>query len=177
MNVISKLMGALLLLAIIGLPIVLRTIKRSTKTQGPLIIGSTVEFPIVSGMRLLIRLVLVLLSAFCVLVFVASLSPGGSVFVVLIPLSVLVAIILAIPRPVVIDSEGIRQGRVLLQEHRTTWNEVSSVARDEQTGRTVVRSKDGNVAAVFSPVLAGRQRFEEEIRVRAKNVVFETRED
>jgi len=108
------------------------------------------------------------------LVLAASRSAGGSL-AVLIPLAVIAAILLAIPRAVILDEAGIMQRRLLFANRQTAWPEVATVARDARTGRTFVWSNERRIAAVFSPVMGGHHRFVQEIRARAKNVVFETK--
>jgi len=58
-------------------------------------------------MTILVTTVLFLRYAFTVLVFAEVVKPGGSAYALLIPLSVFVAIVLAKPKAVVVDKNGI----------------------------------------------------------------------
>jgi hypothetical protein len=125
------------------------------------------------GPKLLIAFVLIILVVFTIVVFAASFTPGASPVAVIIPVAVLLAIGLAMPHAVVLDDTGLNQRRLFLPDRHTRWSDVSVVARDTNTGRTLVWSNDGKIAAVFSPFLVGRHDFEQEIRARAKHVAFE----
>jgi uncharacterized Tic20 family protein len=173
MRIIWPIVRMLIPLSILALPVAFWLIKRSASKQEPFIHGAVLEFPLTRGMRFLIGFVLALLLAFTVLILFALISSGGSPFAVLIPLAVLLAITIATPAAVVVDDTGIRQRRWPLAERQTAWTEVATVTRGANTGRIFVWSTNGKIAAVFSPQLVGQQRFEHEIRARAKNVVFE----
>ena len=160
-------------LSLLVLPVVFWSIKRSAKKQEPLVNGTSLEFPLTRGMRFLIGFVLALLVAFTGLVLVVLKASGGSPFAVLIPLAVLVAVVLAIPRAVVLDEDGIRQRRWPLADRQTAWADVASVSRGSNTGRIFVWSTDGTIAAVFAPQLVGQRRFKHEVMTRAKHVVFD----
>jgi len=170
-------LGMLIPISALGLPIVFWLIKRSAREAEPVRNGASFEFVLGRGLFLLLRLVELLLVAFTVMVFVAVVSTGGSLFAVLIALVVLAAILLATPRSVVVDDDGLRQSRWPLAERQTQWNEIATVSRDARIGGTLVWSTNRNLAAVFSPQLIGQQQFEKEIRARAQNVVFECDSD
>jgi len=85
----------------------------------------------------------------------------------------MVAILLAVPRAVILDETGIMQRRLLFANRQTSWPDIATVARDARTGRIFVWSNERRIAAVFSPVMVGHRRFVQEIMARAKNVVFE----
>jgi len=166
-------LGMLIPLSLVAFPIVFWAVRRSAQRQEPVRKGLALQFGIARGAKLLIAFVLILMVAFTIFVLAASFSPGASPVAVIIPVAVLVAIGLAMPRAVVLDDTGINQRRLLLPDRHTPWSDVSVVARDTNSGRTLVWSNDGKIAAVFSPFSAGRRQFVEEIRARAKHVVFE----
>jgi uncharacterized Tic20 family protein len=166
-------LGLLIPFSLLALPVAFSFIKRSAHKKEPLSNGTELEFALACGMQLLIGFVLILLDAFTILVLVVSLSAGGSPFAALIPAAVVVAIVLAIPHAVVLDDNGIRQRRWLFPSRQTAWADIATVTRDPNTGRTFVWSISGDLAAVFSPLLAGQRRFEHEIKAHANYVVFE----
>jgi hypothetical protein len=115
-------------------------------------------------MRLLLGLVLFLLTAFTVLVLIVALSQSGAWYAVFIPLSVLAAILLAKPRPVALDHNGIRQKRWLREDREIVLTEIAWMERGWRTGTTYVRSKNGGRPISFSLLLVGQSRFEREVR-------------
>lgn len=166
-------LGMLIPISALGLPIVFSLIKRSARKEEPVTNGTALEFSLACGMKTLVRSVLLALAAFTVFVLVTVLSVGASFLAVLIPLSVLIAVSLAIPRPIVLDDAGIRQQRWLLPDRQTGWAEIATFSRGQNTGRMFVWTTAGRIAAVFSPQMVAEGRFEHEIRTRAKNVVCE----
>ena len=139
-------------------------LRRSARKQEPRQEGSATEFPVASGMRFLFSLVAVLLAAFSVLVLAVALARGEGIYAVLIPLVVVLAILLARPRPVVLDHDGVRQHRWLRPDRAIAWNDIASMKRGRNTGLTYVRSKKGGRPISFSPLLVGQPRFEHEVR-------------
>jgi len=141
-------------------------LRRSARKQEPRQEGSATEFPVASGMRFLFGLVVVLLAAFSVLVLAVTVARGEGLYAVLIPLVVLLAILLARPRPVVLDHDGVRQYRWLRADREIAWNDISWMKRGRNTGVTYVRSKKGGWPISFSPLLVGQPRFERDVRAR-----------
>src|SRR5439155_22071109 len=87
-------------------------LRRSAKKLSPTYEGTSVEFYVSPGMRNLLWLTVFFLIAFTVLILATSLSRGGDGWYgVLIPLAVLLAILLAMPRTIIADDRGIRQRR------------------------------------------------------------------
>jgi hypothetical protein len=82
----------------------------------------------------------------------------------LIPTSIFVMILLARPKTVIVDSDGIRQRHSFGVETRISWTDVGAIARGANTGTTYVRSKHRGLKIRFSPFLVGQSRFESEVR-------------
>ena len=157
-------LGILLLLSPIGLAIAFSLARRSARKGEPRQEGPSLEFFLAPGMRFLLALVLVLLAAFSMLVLGVSLSRGEGWYAVFIPLAVLLAILLAYPRPVLLDHNGIRQQRWLRRDREIAWAEVAWIERGWRTGATYVKNKNGGRPISFSPLLVGQSRFEREVR-------------
>ena len=161
---IWRFLGTLLLVSPVALALSFFLIKRSARKQQPRQEGAALEFVPASGTKFLFRLVLILLIAFTILVLAMALSKGEGWYAVLIPLAVLVAILLAEPKPVVVDHNGIRQRRWLRQDREIAWDEIAWMKRGWRTGVTYVKSKNGGRPISFSPLMVGRPRFEREVR-------------
>jgi hypothetical protein len=145
-------------------------LRRSAKKLSPKHEGTSVEFYVSPGMRMLLWLTVSLLIGFMVLVLGASLSRGGDGWYgVLIPLAVLLAILLAMPRTIVADDRGIRQRLWIGGDREITWNEIAWVRRGTNTGVIYVKSKNGGRPVSFSPLLVGQARFEHEVRAHARD--------
>jgi uncharacterized Tic20 family protein len=166
MKVIAEIAGAIVLRALFVAPFALLFwwLRKSAKKLQPQEHDSTVDFFLSPRMRILIGVVLGLLVAFTVLTLVEISRQGGNFFALLIPLCVLAAIILATPHAVVIDHNGIRQGRWFLGDRVIAWNEIASMTRGRNTGTTYVKSRNGGRPISFSPLLVGQSRFEQEVR-------------
>ncbi|HEY6764428.1 MAG TPA: hypothetical protein VI386_06625 [Candidatus Sulfotelmatobacter sp.] len=119
-------------------------------------------------MRILIVVVSVSLGAFSLLVLATTVSHHEGWYAALIPLSVLVAILLAKPRSVLLDHKGIRQERWITRDREIAWHEIAWVARGRNTNTTYVKSKNGGRPISFSPPLVGRSRFEREVRAHCR---------
>src|SRR5580692_7649117 len=102
-------------------------------------------------------------------------SQGGGIVCALIPVSVLVAILLAEPRTVLIDHDGIRQHRWLRGDRVISWNEIAWMKRGRNTGTTYVKSRNGGRPVSFSPLLVGQSRFEREVRKHASGMELDER--
>src|ERR1700749_1048002 len=103
MNVFRQLLILLLALSPLYLFMFLFTwLRRSAKKQRPRENASALEFFPAPGIRILIVSVQVALVAFTILVLAVSIRTGEGWFAVFIPLSVLVAILLAKPRTITI---------------------------------------------------------------------------
>ncbi len=94
-------------------------------------------------------------------------------YAALIPLSVLAAILLAKPRSVLTDHEGIHRGRWLRQDRVIAWNEIAWMRRGRNTGTTYVKSRNGGRPMSFSPLLVGQSRFEREVRKHARELALD----
>jgi hypothetical protein len=146
-------------------------IRRSASKQEPVVTGSALEFSLGRRIQFLVRAVLGLLVAFTVLVVVMAISKGEGLYGALIPLSVLVAMLLARPMPVILDQNGIRQQRWLRSDREMPWSNVGSMARGPNTGTIYVRSKDGGSPIRFSALLVGQSRFEREVSAHVGRAV------
>jgi hypothetical protein len=153
-------------LAVVAVPISFFLIKRSANTREPENDGPALRFDIAPGMRFLIRFILIALGAFSVLVLVTSLRQGEGWYGVFIPIIVLLAILMATPRAVILDSNGIRQQRWIFGERKIAWHEIAWVRRGWRTGTTYVKSSDGGRPISFSSLLLGKHRFEQEVAKR-----------
>jgi len=175
MKVIAEILGAVLLrfLFIAPFGLLFWWLRRSAKRLHPREDGSAIEFFLAPRMRILIGIVLCLLVSFTVLVLAEIVRKGGSLYAALIPLSVLAAIILAEPRAIVTDHDGIRQRRWLRGNRAIAWNEVASMSRGRNTGATYVKSRNGGRPISFSPLLVGQSRFEREVREHTRGVEFD----
>jgi len=145
-------------------------IRRSTKKLRPRENGAGVEFSLVPRMHVLIEIVIVSLVAFTALTVWETVRKGEGRYAALIPLSVLAAILLAKPRTVWTDHEGIHQRRWLRGDRIIAWNEIAWMKRGRNTGTTYVKSRNGGRPVSFSPLLVGQSRFEREVREHARNV-------
>ncbi len=172
MKVIAEIAGAILLRALFVAPFALLFwwLRKSTKKLRPREQMSAVKFFLAPRMRTLIGIVLGLLVAFTILTLVEIARERGSLFAALIPLSVLVAIILATPHAVTTDHSGIRQRRWLLGDRVIGWDEIAWMRRGQNTGATYVKSRNGGRAISFSPLLVGQARFEQEVRAHRPDV-------
>jgi hypothetical protein len=169
MKVLHQLLGLLVAISpIILLMLLFSWLRRSATKYQPREDASALEFFVAPGMRILIRLVLALLVAFTLLTLALAFSKGEGWFGIVIPLSVLVAIILAQPRPVTIDHHGIRQNRWIRRHREIAWSEIAWMRRGLSTGVTYVKSKNGGRPISFSPLLVGQSRFEREVRAHAR---------
>jgi hypothetical protein len=146
--------------------------ERSSEMQEPRQEGSTLEFFPAPRMRILIGLIQFALLAFSA-ALVASVPAGSSLYAVLGPLSVLAAILVAKPRAVLLDDNGIRQKRWIRGECEIAWNEIAWLKRGRNTGTTYVKSKNGGRPISFSRLLVGQSRFEREVRAHAKASLYE----
>lgn len=152
------------------LMVLFNRLRRSAKRAHPREEGASLEFFMAPGMRILIRIVLLSLIVFAALFLAASLFRGGDGwYAAFIPLTVLVAILLATPRAVTLDSNGIRQRRWIRGVREIPWAEVAWMRRGVNTGTTYVKGRNGGRPVSFSPLLVGQARFEREVRAHACN--------
>ncbi len=169
-----KLLGTLLALLVGFSPIaffmlLFKWLRRSARRLEPKDEGSSIKFFVAPRMRFLLLLVLSLLVGFTVLVLAFSLSRGGEGwYAVFIPLAVLLALLLAMPRTISVDHRGIRQHRWLMGDREIPWHEVAWMHRGSNTGAIYVKSKNGGRPVSFSPLLVGQARFEHEVRSHAQ---------
>lgn len=173
-----KILIVVLQLLVMSVPIALFSAlfiltRRSASKSHPRQEGGALVFPLALAPKLLIVIVLVALILFSGLIALASSSAGGSPFVFLIPLSLFAAILLAMPRAVTVDHNGIRQTRWLTRDREIGWNEIDSVSEGARTGTVYVRSQNGGWPISFSPLLVGRPQFERELRSHAPHISIE----
>lgn len=121
-------------------------------------------------MAVLIEIVIASLAAFTALTVVEAARKGEGLYAALIPLSVLAAILLAKPRTVSTDHEGIHQRRWLRGDRVIAWNEIAWMKRDRKTGTMYVKSRNGGRPVSFSPLLVGQSRFEREVRKHTREI-------
>jgi hypothetical protein len=136
------LLGASPIILLVWLAIFFSRTERFSKIQEPRQEGSALKFFLVPRMRILIWVVQFALLAFSA-ALVASVPAGSSLYAVLVPLSVLAAILLAKPRAVLLDHNGIRRKRWIRGEREIAWNEIAWLRRGRNTGTTYVKSKNG----------------------------------
>jgi uncharacterized Tic20 family protein len=153
------------------------SIHRSTLRQEPQQNGLALEFVPARAMQFLVTFILVLLAVFTALITVSLVKEDGGLYAPLIPMSVFVLILLAKPVTVVVDQEGIRQGRWLRSDRRIAWHDIASVEIGPNTGTTYVRSKDGGPKIRFSAHLVGRARFLREVRAHARDADIYSEEE
>lgn len=110
MKAIAIIFGAVLLRFLFVSPFMLLFwwIRRSTRKLRPCENGASVEFSLAPRMHVLIEIVTVSLVAFTALTVWEAAREGEGLYAALIPVSVLVAILLAEPRTVLINHDGIR---------------------------------------------------------------------
>jgi len=148
-------------------------IRRSAKKLHPRENGISIEFSLAPRMLVLIESVIVSLVAFTALTALETVSKGEGRYAALIPLSVLAAILLAKPRTVRTDHEGIHQRRWLRGDRIIAWNEIAWMKRGRNTGTTYVKSRNGGRPVSFSPLLVGQSRFEREVRKHARELEWD----
>src|SRR5260370_2896641 len=73
------------------------------------------------------------------------------------------AILLALPGPVVIDSSGIKQRYRWRREKYIPWSDFASVIHDRDDGSTIVYGKFES-PITFSPYLVDQSRFDREVK-------------
>ena len=177
MKAIALIFAAVLLRFLFVSPFMLLLwwIRRSTKGLRPREDGTYVEFSLAPRMHVLIEIVTVSLVAFSALTVWETVRKGEGSYAALIPVSVLVAILLAEPRTVLIDHDGIRQHRWLRGDRVISWNEIAWMKRGRNTGTTYVKSRNGGRPVSFSPLLVGQSRFEREVRKHASGMELDER--
>lgn len=164
---VFQLLGIMLLLSPIALPVLFWWSRRTAKKQLPRENGDTIEFFVTAGMRLMVRVVLSTLLAFTALLAGTGPREPGTLFALLIPLTVFFLILLVSPIPVIVDRNGIRQSRWFVPAKEIAWEDIASVAYGQNTGTTYVCSRKGGPKIRFSAFLVGRSRFKHEIRAHA----------
>jgi drug/metabolite transporter (DMT)-like permease len=172
MKTIALIFGAVLLRFLFVSPFMFLFwwIRRSVRKLRPREDGVSIEFSLAPRMHILIEIVIVSLVAFTALIVWETIRKGGGLYAALIPLSVLVAILLAEPRRILVNDEGIRQHRWLRGDRVIAWNEIVWMRRGRNTGSTYLKSRNGGRAVSFSPLLVGQSRFEREVRKRAREI-------
>jgi hypothetical protein len=142
-------------------------VKRSARRQSAVQNGSEIVFPLCWQMR---AAVLFILAGCGLLLFVSinsRTSPGDPWYLKSIPVSIVgalpVAILLALPGRVAIDSSGIRQRYWWRPEKRIPWSNFASVIHDRNDGSTIVYGKFES-PITFSPYLVDQSRFDREVK-------------
>jgi hypothetical protein len=169
---IALIFGAVLLRVLFVSPFMLLFwwIRRSARKLRPREDGTSVEFSLAPRMHVLVEIVIVSLVAFTALTVWEVVRKGEGLYATLIPLSVLVAILLAEPRTILINHEGIRQHLWLRGDRVIAWDEIAWMRRGQNTGSTYVKSRNGGRPVSFSPLLVGQLRFEQEVRKHAREI-------
>jgi hypothetical protein len=172
---IALLFGAVVLrfLAVSPFMLLFWWIRRPTRKLRPRENRASVEFSLTPRMHVLIEIIILSLVAFTALTVWETVRKGEGLYAALIPVSVLVAILLAGPRTVLINHEGIRQHRWLRGDRVIAWNEIAWMRRGRKTGTTYVKSRNGGRPVSFSPLLVGQSRFEREVRKHARELVLD----
>jgi hypothetical protein len=175
MKEIALIFGAVLLRLLFVSPFMLLFwwIRRSTRKLRPRENGTSVEFSLTPRMHVLIDIVAASLVAFTALTLWETIPKGKGLYAALIPVSVLVAILLAEPRTILINHEGIRQHRWIRADRVIAWNEIAWMRRGRNTGTTYVKSRNGGRPVSFSPLLVGQSRFEREVRKQARELALD----
>jgi hypothetical protein len=148
-------------------------VRRSARKLHPRENGVSVEFSLAPRMLALVEIVIVSLVAFTALTLWETIRKREGLYAALIPISVLVAILLAKPRTVRTDDEGIHQRKWLRGDRSIPWDEIAWMKRGRNTGTTYVKSRNGGRAVRFSPLLIGQSRFEREVRKHARKIEFD----
>ena len=148
-------------------------LRRSARLSRPRQEGATLVFPLNPRMHILIEVVTLALVAFTVLVLVEAIRSGEGAYAALIPLAVLAAILLAGPKPVSTDQQGVHLHRWLRRDRVIAWHDIAWVRRGKNTGATYVKSRCGGRPISFSPLLNGQGRFESEVRKHARRLDLE----
>jgi hypothetical protein len=156
----------------------LSLVKRSARGQSVVQNGSEIIFPLCWQVR---AVVLFILAGCGLLLFGLTSSrpiPGNPWYLKPILVSIVgglpVAILLALPGRVVIDSSGITQRFWWRPERRMPWSDFASVIHDRNDGSTIVYGKFEPPIA-FSPYLVDQSRFDRE--VTAFSQTYEIRDD
>lgn len=167
MIVLELLLGLLVrFLAVAPFILLFWWLRQSAKKETPRQNGAVLEFPVSKHFRILFRLVVLALTAFILLVSAHALRSGG-LYAILIPLSVLIAILAASPRPVTLEDRGIRQRNWFGTGREITWAQLGEMHRGRRTGATYIRNKEGG-RITFSPLLVSQSIFEKEVRSRKR---------
>ena len=175
MKDIAALLVAILLRILVVAPFMLLFwwLRRSARESRPREEGGALVFPLNSRMRILIEIVILALVAFTVLVLVEAIRRGEGFYAVLIPLAVLAAILLAEPKLVSTDQEGVHLHRWFGGDRFIAWRDIAGVRRGKNTGATNVQSRGGGRPISFSPLLNGQGRFESEVRKHTRGLNVE----
>jgi hypothetical protein len=167
LHTLSVLLGLSPVILLVWLAVFFSRLQASSNKQDPRQDGGALEFFLAPGMRILLSLVQFALLAFSVALVVFA-PAESSLYAALFPLSVLVVILLAKPRAVILDHNGIRQRRWIRNDREIAWNDRAWVRRGQNTSTTYVKSKEGGRPISFSPLLVGQSRFEPEVRKQFK---------
>jgi hypothetical protein len=172
MKTIALVFGAVFMRFLIVSPFMLLFwwLRQSARKARPRESGTSIDFFLAPRMKVLIEIVVVSLATFSALVALETLRKGEGLYAALIPLSVLIAILLATPRSVSTDPEGVHQHRWFRKDRVIRWNEVAWVRRGRNTGATYVKSRNGGRPVSFSPLLIGQRSFERELRNYARDL-------
>jgi len=143
-------------------------VKRSSRRQSAVQNGSEIVFPPCWQMKAVAFLIVAGYGLVLFGLLISRPNLGDPWFLKPILLSVFstlpVAILLALPGRIVIDSSGIRQRFWWRPEKRIPWSEFASVIHDRNDGSTIVYGKFESPIA-FSPYLVDQSRFDREVKV------------
>jgi hypothetical protein len=142
-------------------------VKRSARSQSAVQNGSEIVFRPCWQMR---AAALFIVAGYGLVLFgllISRPNPGDPWYLRPIVASIFsalpVAILLALPGRVVIDSSGISQRFWWRSEKRIPWSEFASVIHDRNDGSTIVYGKFESPIA-FSPYLVDQSRFDREVK-------------
>lgn len=153
-------------------------VKRSARRQSAGQNGSEIVFPICWQVRAAVAFILAGFGVFLFRLVSSRPIPGDPWYLKPIVVSMLgalpLAILLALPGRVVIDSFGIRQRYWWRPEKRIPWINFASVIHDRNDGSTIVFGKLESPIA-FSPYLVDQMRFDREVKAFSRT--YEIRDD
>ncbi|HET8921477.1 MAG TPA: hypothetical protein VFN26_00625 [Candidatus Acidoferrum sp.] len=142
-------------------------LKRSARHQSAVQNGSEMVFALCWQMRA-VRLVVLVGCALLLFGLISSKPIQGDPcylkpILICIVVALPVAILFALPGPVIADPSGIRQSYWWRPEKRILWKDFASVIHDRNDGSTIVYGKFES-PIVFSPYLVDQSRFDREVK-------------
>jgi hypothetical protein len=146
-------------------------VKRSARRQGAAENGSEIVFRACWQAKATIAFIVVGCGLLVSVLLGATPVPGNSPYVGILLASLVgalpLAILLALPGRVVVDSSGIRQRYWWRPLKFIGWSDFAAVIHDRNDGSTIVYGKFGP-PIVFSPYLVDQLSFDREVRARPR---------